>query len=109
MESLCLCLEQLSHGLRAKETGDMNADIPTTVDTQLGSARRALQAELTGRKGTNKSAAKNGRTGPESADMAILKSAWKALQALRGQLQIAKEKKAEYETLKQNLESDGNL
>jgi len=29
----------------------------------------------------------------------VLKSAWKALTALRGQLEIAKAKKVEYETL----------
>ena len=99
VESLCLCLDQLSAGLREKEGGSMDAEVPSSIDSQLGSTRRALQAELTGRTGGMVAAAKKGKEKIGSNDAMVLKSAWKALTALRGQLEIAKAKKVEYETL----------
>ena len=103
MDSLCRALNQLSQGLQQKQTGttseDARVEIPTSLDSQLGSARQALQAELYGRVGGIRSAI--GRKGKEKSgfnDAAVLKSAWKALTALKRQLETCQQKAEEYKT-----------
>ena len=43
METFCRSLDQLSKGLLARSGGDITAEIPTSLDAQLGSLRQALQ------------------------------------------------------------------
>lgn len=108
MDSLCRALNQLSQGLQQKQAGttseDARVEIPTSLDSQLGSVRQALQAELYGRVGGIKSS--GGRKGKDkksgSNDAAVLKSAWKALTALKGQLETCQKKAEEYKKAANN-------
>jgi len=102
MESFCRSLDQLSSSLAARDGGEIKAEIPKSLDAQLGSLRQALASELSSRNGpkiTN-NANKKQKGNPTSEDAAkVLRSAWKALNALKGQLEIARNKTAEFETL----------
>ena len=107
MDSLCRALNQLSHGLQQKQAGttseDARVEIPTSLDSQLGSARQALQAELYGRVGGIKSSSgKKVKEKSGSNDSAVLKSAWKALTALKRQLETCQQKAEEYKKASNN-------
>jgi hypothetical protein len=102
VDSLCRAFNQLSQGLQGKLNGSPGPDIPTSLDSQLGSTRQALQAELSGRLGGMKSS--GGRKDKPGSDAAVLRSAWKALTALKNQLEKSKEKAEEYKISLSGLE-----
>eukprot|EP00088_Acartia_fossae_P060917 TRINITY_DN7304_c0_g1_i1.p1 TRINITY_DN7304_c0_g1~~TRINITY_DN7304_c0_g1_i1.p1 ORF type:complete len:513 (-),score=173.85 TRINITY_DN7304_c0_g1_i1:1433-2971(-) len=113
METFCRSLDQLSKSLSAREGGQIDAELPTSVDAELASVRQALQAELSCRNGpkitanspnannnnSNKKQKKNPNANADDAAK-VLRSAWRALTALKSQLEFAKKKTAEFETLR---------
>jgi len=103
MESYCRSLDLLSRSLAARDGGELAAEIPTSMDSQLGSLRQALSSELSCRNGpkiTDNGNANNKKKNPNTEDAAkVLRSAWKALNALKGQLEIAKTKANEFDSL----------
>ena len=105
MESLCRALNQLSESLLQKQGGGDPSlySIPTSIDSQLGSTRQALQAELYGRLGGVKPSSGGRKKKEKPTDATILKTAWRALTALRCQLEtcqkMAEECKAVVKTV----------
>jgi len=105
METFCRSLDQLSKGLLARSGGDITAEIPTSLDAQLGSLRQALQAELSCRHGPRITANDKQGKGKKKNSNAeestkVLRSAWRALTTLKSQLEIAKNKTTEFQQLR---------
>jgi len=103
IENLCKNLTDLSNGLQQQLVGDPVVEIPKSIDSQLLSARRALQQELNCLTGATVKTWKKGKT--ESSDATVLKSAWRALSTLKNQLEMAKKKQTEYENMSSTLGS----
>jgi len=105
VESLCRSLDLLSKSILEKHEGNVKTDIPKSLDSQLGSTRQALQSEVSGRNGVKLTTDKKGKSKSGTNDALVLKSAWKALTALKNQLEISKKKSIEYESMLTTLQT----
>merc|ERR1711872_1141269 len=105
VESLCRSLDLLSKSILEKHEGNVKTDIPKSLDSQLGSTRQALQSEVSGRNGVKLTTDKKGKSKAGTNDALVLKSAWKALTALKNQLEISKKKSIEYESMLTTLQT----
>lgn len=100
IESLCRTLNDLSVSLQKKFDGNLDVEVPKSIDSQVASARKALDTELSCRVGGKLNATNKGKNKTGSNDGAmVLRLAWKALAALKSQLEFSKKKKDEYDSL----------
>ena len=103
MENLCRHFSDLSVNLQQQLAGQTSTEVPKSIDSQLTTTRRALQAELVCLTGGKISSFKKGKGKNNSNDASVLRSAWKALTTLKNQLEISKKKKIEYENMGSTL------
>ena len=98
VESLCRTLADLSSSLQKTFEGVADVEVPKSIDSQVASARQALNTELSCRVGGKIDMAKKGKKAG-SNDAMVLRSAWKALTALNNQLELSKKKNEEYQSM----------
>ena len=88
MENLCRHFSDLSVNLQQQLAGQTSTEVPKSIDSQLTTTRRALQAELVCLTGGKISSFKKGKGKNNSNDASVLRSAWKALTTLKNQLYL---------------------
>jgi len=93
VESLCASLEKVAASLRLSPSLRQSNSLPA-INGHLTSLRLALQTELSS-SDTSNSASRKASSPPAS----ILRSAWRALVALSGQLDMVRRKQEEYHVL----------
>jgi len=93
VESLCASLEKVAASLRLSPSLGQSNSLPA-INGHLTSLRLALQTELSS-SDTSNSASRKASSPPAS----ILRSAWRALVALSGQLDMVRRKQGEYHVL----------
>jgi hypothetical protein len=102
MESLCRSLSELADSLRAKSEGaEGGPEVPGSLDAALGAARTALQSEVAALRAPakKKTGKQGGRADKETLNEAnVLRSSWRALNALQDQLRLVQKKQGEYES-----------
>ena len=96
---MCRTLADLSSSLQKTFEGVPDVEVPKSIDSQVASARQALNTELSCRVGGKIDMAKKGKNKAGSNDAMVLRSAWKALTALNNQLELSKKKNEEYQSM----------
>merc|ERR1719402_1751251 len=94
VDNLTQSLTQLAEAIKSRHEGNKEAEVPSNMDPIIGSAKAALSAEVNGLTGSIKPKEKS--KNKEGDDSSVVRSAWRALTALKSQLEMVKKKNVEY-------------
>jgi len=103
VDNLTKSLTLLAEGIKARHDGNKDAEIPRNMDAIIGSAKAALTAEVSGLTGSIKPTREKSKN-KEVDDSSVVRSAWRALTALKSQLEMVKKKNVEYGNMLTALE-----
>jgi len=95
INNLTKSLTQLAEGIKARQEGNKKAEIPTNMDVIFLSTKAALTAEISS-SGPSTIKPKEKSNNKEGNESSVVRSAWRALTALKSQLEMVKKKNVEY-------------
>merc|ERR1719319_171163 len=103
INNLTKSLTQLAEGIKARQEGNKKAEIPTNMDVIFQSTRAALTAEISS-SGPSTIKPKEKSNNEDGNESSVVRSAWRALTALKSQLEMVKKKNVEYGNMLTALE-----
>jgi len=103
INNLTKSLTQLAEGIKARQEGNKKAEIPTNIDVIFLSTKAALTAEISS-SGPSSIKPKEKNNNKEGNESSVVRSAWRALTALKSQLEMVKKKNVEYGNMLTALE-----
>merc|ERR1719186_1081769 len=95
------CLVKTGEGIQVKFEGGAGKEIPANIESIMKNVKSALQKEISEAKQI-----KNVKDYKEITESSAAGSAWRALTALKSQLELIKKKKMEFENIHKDLEAD---
>ena len=101
VDKLVNCLVQITRRIQTKFRGEAGGEIPTNIDSLLKNVRSSLQREISEAKKIQ-----NEKKNTEVTESDAVGSAWRALTAVKSQMELLKQKKIEYEKIHSDLEAD---
>jgi len=96
VDNLTKSLTQLAEGIKERQEGNKKAEIPINMDVIFQSTKAALSAEISSPGPTGSIKPKEKNKSKEGNDSSVVRSAWRALTALKSQLEMVKKKNVEY-------------